>query len=110
MDAGFNIAWAFLMLIIVLAAVPASVWLMRRLPGFKASGGSTLMIRESLSLGPRERLMVIQSGDRHLLIGATAQAVNLVCELHDYPVAGVSAATAGSSFASQLKKAGDGLC
>jgi len=105
MDSGYNIAWAVLMLILVIAAVPASVWLMRRLPGLKPAGRSTLLVRETLSLGPRERLLVIQSGDRHLLIGATAQAVNLVCELPDYHDSDESP---GQSFASQLKKAGDG--
>jgi len=105
MDSGYNIAWAVLMLIVVIAAVPASVWLMRRLPGLKPAGRSTLLIQETLNLGPRERLLVIRSGDRHLLIGATAQAVNLVCELPDYQS---SSEPPGQSFASQLKKAGDG--
>lgn len=105
MDSGYNIAWAVLMLIVVIAAVPASVWLMRRLPGLKPVGRSTLVVRETLSLGPRERLLVIRSGDRHLLIGATAQAVNLVCELSDYQGSDESS---GQSFASQLQKAGNG--
>ncbi len=92
------------MLIVVVAAVPASVWLMRKLPGFKPVGGSTLAVCETLSLGPRERLLVVRSGDRHLLLGATSQAVNLVCELPDYPDAEPSS---GQSFASHLEKAGD---
>ncbi|MFK7962785.1 MAG: flagellar biosynthetic protein FliO [Burkholderiaceae bacterium] len=104
MDAGFNIVWAVLMLVVVVAAVPASVWLMRKLPGFKPVGGSTLTVCETLSLGPRERLLVVRSGDRYLLLGATPQAVNLVCELANYPDSDLSP---GQSFASQLKKAGD---
>lgn len=85
MDSSFSPIWAMFMLVLVVATVPISVWVMRRLPAWRPVGGSTLTIMETLSLGPRERLLVVRSGSRHLLIGATGQSISLVSELPDYP-------------------------
>ncbi len=104
MTTGFNPAWAVLMLIIVIAAIPLSIWLMRRLPNWRTAGNGSLEIRESMSLGPREKVLVLRCGDRHLLVGATGQSIQLLTELTDYPTAGGPRA----DFASQLKEAADG--
>jgi len=64
-----------------------AVWVLRRMrPGAAAVWGARdCAIVRSLALGPRERLVVVQVGARHLVVGIGAAAVSLLCEL-DQPL------------------------
>jgi flagellar protein FliO/FliZ len=58
-----------------------AVWALRRLrPGAGPAGGDCAVVR-ALPLGPRERLLVVRVGDKHLVVGVGAAAVSLLCEL-----------------------------
>lgn len=58
-----------------------AVWALRRLrPGAGGGGGDCAIIR-ALPLGPRERLLVVQIGGKHLVVGIGATSVSLLCEL-----------------------------
>jgi flagellar protein FliO/FliZ len=46
-------------------------------------GGSDCSIVRSLTLGPRERLVVVRVGSKHLVIGVSSTAVSLLCELDE---------------------------
>ncbi|MBV9826691.1 MAG: flagellar biosynthetic protein FliO [Alphaproteobacteria bacterium] len=71
-------------LVIVLGG---AVWLMRRMrPGAGWAGGGDCVVLRSLSLGPRERLVVVGVGTRHLVLGVASSSVTLLCEL-DGPLA-----------------------
>lgn len=65
-------------LIAVLALFSALAWLVRRfgLGGFSHSKTGELKILESLSLGSRERLVIVQAGNEKLLLGITAGQIN----------------------------------
>jgi flagellar protein FliO/FliZ len=70
-----------------------AVWALRRLrPSAALWGGSgDCRILRSMTLGPRERLVVVRVGPRHLVLGVSAAAISLLCEL-DEPLAPVAAA------------------
>ncbi len=78
-----SLAWSFLMLVLVLAAVPASLWAMKRLQTLRPAGSAprAMAVVASLPLGPRERLVTVKVGQRTLVLGVTAQQVALVAEL-----------------------------
>lgn len=66
----------------VVLSIPLILWLVKRLsllPGRHQSG--QLSIAATLSVGPRERISILQAGDRYFLIGVTSQSVSLLAEL-----------------------------
>jgi flagellar protein FliO/FliZ len=81
-----------------------AVWALRRLrPGAGATGSDCAVLR-ALALGPRERLLVVRVGAKHLVVGVSATNVSLLCELAEpLPPAPVSAVNA--TFAATIGKA-----
>lgn len=56
-------------LIVVLSTVVALVWVLRRFNRFQSSIGGTLKTLGGLSLGGRERIILVQVGETQLLLG-----------------------------------------
>lgn len=79
-------------LALVLAAVFAAAWLVRKARGFGKFGGSVIQVVADTALGPKERAVLIQVGEQQLLLGVTAQQVNL---LHVLPTPVVSSSLPG---------------
>ena len=62
----------------------AGLWAVRRArPGLGYWAGRDCSVLRSLALGPRERLMVVRVGARHLVVGVGGGAVSLLCELDE---------------------------
>jgi flagellar protein FliO/FliZ len=81
-----------------------AVWALRRLrPGAGVSAGDCAVIR-ALALGPRERLLVVRVGAKHLVIGVGAAGVCLLCELPE-PLPPVSRSAVNTPFAAVIGKA-----
>jgi flagellar protein FliO/FliZ len=60
----------------------ALLFVVRRLrPGAISGNARDLAVLRSLALGPRERLLVVRVGQRHLVVGVGAASVSLLCEL-----------------------------
>ncbi len=78
------------------------IWAMRRLrPGSMVGNSRDCSVVRSLTLGPRERLLVVQVGVRHLVIGVGSASVSLLCEL-DGPL---PAAQGDARFGETMRKA-----
>jgi flagellar protein FliO/FliZ len=76
--------WSLLMLVVVLALIPASLWVMKRLQTMRPGGASRqLEIIDQLPLGPRERVVLVRVHGRVLVLGATAQQITLLGEAGD---------------------------
>lgn len=73
MDAGSMI----LSLLMVLALIIVSALVLKRF-NISQQNVSQLKVVTSLSLGAKERLVVIQAGEQQLLLGVTAQQVTLI--------------------------------
>lgn len=87
---------------LIVALLWGAVWALRRLrPGVAAAGGDCAVVR-ALALGPRERLLVVRVGDKHLVVGVGATTVSLLCEL---PQPLPPGAAAGANFAAVIGKA-----
>jgi flagellar protein FliO/FliZ len=75
---------------LVLAAIAAFAWFLRRLtPGSIGSRG-LLRILGGVMVGPKERVVLVEVGDTWLLLGVAASGVNL---LHTLPKPPLSAAS-----------------
>ena len=65
-------------LLLVLAAVFAAGWLVRRLRGFAGGGAGAIDIVAQVALGARERAVVIRVGTTQLVLGVAPGRVNLL--------------------------------
>lgn len=71
-----------LTLAVVVLLLWGGVWMARRArAGGAVAGARDCAVVRSLALGPRERLLVVQVGPRHLVIGVGSNSVSLLCEL-----------------------------
>lgn len=98
-SAGGSLLGGFFALLLVLALVVGLGWLVRRIGGGALRGPSGLRVVATLSVGTKERVVVVAAGDRQLLLGVTAQQVNLIQAL-DTPLPEV----ATESFASVMAR------
>ncbi len=81
-----SLAWSVLMLLLVIALIPGSLWLVKRVQQVRPGGANApraMEVLAQLSLGPRERLVTVRVADRVMVLGVTAQSVNLVTHLED---------------------------
>ena len=63
-------------LMLVLAIIAFLAWLLRRTGHFQQSANGSMRIISSLALGPRERAVLLQVGDKQVLVGVTTQQIN----------------------------------
>lgn len=56
-------------LVVVLVAIGVTVWLLRRFTRLQGSADGALRVLGGLSLGTRERVVLMQVGDTQLLVG-----------------------------------------
>lgn len=84
-DAG-SLVQVVLGLLAVVVAVLLLARFLPRLQGVRPGGRGQLRVVDSLPLGQKERIVLVEVGDRQLLIGVTAAQV---CTLHalDEPLA-----------------------
>lgn len=75
-----------LSLFVVLAAVFAAAWLLRKLNAFGRFGTGPIEIVGDIAVGTKERAVLVQVGAKQLLIGVAPGRVNLLHVL-DEPVA-----------------------
>jgi flagellar protein FliO/FliZ len=90
-----------LALLFVLALVPVAMWLLKRMGGAAPAGVAGMRVVAQLPLGPRERIVVVESGDRWLLLGVTAASINRIGTM---PRGELPAAPAAGTFAALLAK------
>lgn len=82
-DALTSLTLTFGAIVLVLGGV---LWCLRRWrPGAVGTDPECRILR-SLPLGPRERLVVVRVGNRHLVIGVGSASVSLLCELDEAAV------------------------
>ena len=59
----------------VLVLIAVLAWLIKRTGRFQATANGEIKIVASLSLGPRERTVLLEVGDEKILVGVTAQQI-----------------------------------
>lgn len=92
-----------LALLLVLGLFMAFAWLMRRFNGFQPSAKGGLRVITGLSLGARERLVVVKAGKQQILLGVTPGQIRKLHVLEDDLEAEM--ATSDFDFKQKLKSA-----
>src|SRR5262249_19535594 len=72
---------AALNLIIVLALIFALAWVLRRVRGLRNNLPGQMTIKSTLSLGMKDRVVLIEAAGEHLLLGVSPSGIT---KLHRY--------------------------
>ena len=94
---------------VVIALILAAGWVLRRLQGGGVRAGGNLRCLESIAIGLKERVVLVQAGEKQLLIGVAPGNVQTL-HVFDQPIAvatpnAVSPATAFKTVLSQWRGA-----
>ncbi|ADJ27866.1 flagellar biosynthetic protein FliO [Nitrosococcus watsonii] len=73
-------------LVLVLGAIVLVMWLLRRVQGLQRNNGTDLRILGGVSLGTRERAVLVQVGEQQLLVGVCSGQIRTLHVL-ETPVA-----------------------
>jgi len=87
-------------LLVVLAAIIGSAWLLRRYGRLQSGVDGALRIIGGLSMGPRERVVLVQVGKQQLLLGVAPGRIQTLHVLEEPVVAGATPTQGG--FAERL--------
>ena len=90
--------------LIVIGVVIALGWMYSRMRFNGSAGGNVINIVASRGLGPKERLLLVEVGDKQLLVGITAASVPTL-HTFDRPVAAEDAISEERGFADRLRTA-----
>ncbi len=98
-------SWA-LGLIIVIALFFACIWLMRKMGALPENSKQKMRGIAGLSLGGREKVMLVQVGEKQIVLGVSPGRINnlLVLEENDRVVQEVKERDAESEFSQKLKQ------
>jgi flagellar protein FliO/FliZ len=89
-------------MLLVLGLIVGIAWVLKRTGRFQLAAGGGLRILGGLSMGARERVVLLQVGDTQLLVGVAPGRVQTLHVL-DQPLRGApDNAAAGKGFAEQL--------
>ena len=92
-------------LLFVVAAIFASAWLFRRFGNFSAVPGNALRVVGGLSMGSRERIVLLQVGDEQILVGITPGSIRALHKLENPVQVEQTAPLVNENFAVKLNQA-----
>lgn len=92
-----------LSLVLVVAAIVAVAWLFSRLQGGRVRNAGMIDVVAAQPLGTKERLLLVDVGGRHLLLGVTQSTIRTLHVL-DEPVAASSEARARGGFGDRFRE------
>ncbi len=72
---------ALLAFVAVAALIPVALWVLKRLQGGNRGGARPVTLAGGLTLGPRERVVVVEADGRRWMLGVTGQSISLLAEL-----------------------------
>jgi flagellar protein FliO/FliZ len=101
---GGTMAQVALGLLFVLFLVVAVAWLLKRMGGLSITGNGALKILGGLSMGSRERVVLMQVGEEQLLIGVSPGRIQTLHVL-DKPIRVDDKKNTESGFAERLNEA-----
>lgn len=97
-----DVAQLFAGLGLVVVMIVALAWALRRLGGLGTGGTGPLQVLGGLSVGPRERVVLLRAGEQQLLLGV---APGRVQTLHIFNEPLATPPAGGDGFAARLQKA-----
>lgn len=101
-------------LVVVIGLIFALAWLARKLQGVRAHRGGLLQVTGGVAVGGKERVVIVQIGGEHFLVGVAPGQVSLLHRFESAPGAQqmpadaerrtVAANAAASPFADRLRE------
>ncbi|HAT1658233.1 flagellar biosynthetic protein FliO [Legionella pneumophila] len=91
-------------LLFVLFIIIFLSWIVKRMHKASITASKGLQTIASMVLGPKERVVLLKTGDRYLLVGVSSYSINLLCDFGNQLPEGFDA-DHKSSFADVLKSA-----
>lgn len=88
-------------LLFLLALVGAGWWLVRRAGGLQIQGGRGMRVVAALSVGAREKVVLVEIAGEQYLLGVAPGRVNL---LHRFEQPIMPTAAGGDDFASKIRQ------
>ncbi len=82
---GASLLQSMLSLLVVVAAIFLLAWVLRRVQGLRPKSNAGVQVHAGLSVGGRERVMWIEAGGKHLLIGVAPGRVNTLHVFDEAP-------------------------
>lgn len=96
-------------LIAVLALMAGAAWLLKRFGAARGSGNSVVRIVGGVSVGNRERVLVVEVGNQWVVVGVAPGRVNALASMpcQENPAPPDSGAPPVKSFSAWLKQTAD---
>ncbi|MDA3806445.1 MAG: flagellar biosynthetic protein FliO [Thiomicrorhabdus sp.] len=91
-------------LVLVLVIIFVAAWLLRRYSRFPGVAGGHLKVIGTLSVGQRERIMLLQVGKEQILVGVTSNKISTLHQLEE-PVQVKDNVPIGGQFSKRLQEA-----
>lgn len=103
---GTGLLQIFLALAVVIAIMLLLAWVVKRVGPISSTHKLPVHVIGGISIGNRERVMVIEVADQWLVLGVTAQQINTLATLpkQELPNNDLGAATMTTPFSDWLKK------
>jgi flagellar protein FliO/FliZ len=79
---GGAVLETMLFLVLIIGLIIGLGWLVRRMGRLPTGGKGLVSVLGGVSLGPRERAVVVQAGDTRLLVGVAPGRVQTLCVLN----------------------------
>lgn len=97
-------------LVLVLAAIWATAWLLRRFVPGQSGAGGILRVIGGVMVGPKERVVLVELGEIWLVLGVASGQVSTLHSMPrpEGPVAGPGAGAGKTGFAAWLQRARQG--
>ena len=103
MGGGFMLQFLAGLAIVVLCIVGLA-WILKRAGGLQASARGAVRVIDGVALGTRERLVLVQVGERQLLLGVAPGRVNAVHVLDEPVKTDSRVQPVAESFAARLRE------
>lgn len=92
-------------LVMVIASVVVVGWLYARSRRFQQGGEQVISVLAAQSLGPKERIVLVEVGGKQIVVGMTAAQVQTLHVFDEPAVDKIPAAAATSPFSNRLRSA-----
>jgi flagellar protein FliO/FliZ len=103
-DAGASLLQVLLGLAVVIAALVGGLWLLKRVSAPHGAAAGTLRVIAGASVGPRERVVLLEVEDTWLVVGVAPGQVNALHQMPKGQFAAAPAAPTGKDFGAWLKQ------
>jgi len=94
-----SVGYVTMALALVLALIYGAAWLLRRVKTFNGISKNSMNVMEAISVGPKERVVLVRVKDQQVLLGVSPGRVNMLLDLGKVEI--VSDSSSSTEAASQ---------